>query len=147
MAFVSVTRLRPRGFRFLPAIAFHTWRSARQIRRASGFIEGYLASGPKLTLWTVTLWTDEASMLAYRNISHHLKAMPKLIGACDEAAVVHWVAAQMQLPAPEEAANRMREEGRLSKVRYPSSAHLAGQSWPDARVPLKGPQLRPFIRG
>jgi hypothetical protein len=143
MTFVSVTRLRVRSATFLPLVAFHSWRSVRQIRHTSGFIEGYLASGPKLTLWTVTSWVDEGSMLAYRNGMEHLKAMPKLIDACDEASVAHWVSANPQLPSPAEAAAKLGAEGRLSKVRRPSPAHLAGEKWPDGRVPNEGPQLRP----
>jgi hypothetical protein len=140
MAFVSVTRLRPRSLRFLPGVALHTWRSRRQLRRAPGFLGGYLASGPHLTLWTVTVWQDEAAMRAYRNAAPHLKAMPKLIGWCDEAAVVHWTADDSAIPSPAEAAERMKG-GRLSKVRHPSPGHAAGDPWPDGKVPLKGPAL------
>lgn len=142
MAFVSVTRLRPRSLRFLPAVAFHTWRSRSQVKRAEGFLGGYLASGPKLALWTVTVWADEAAMMAYRNGSPHLKAMPKLIGSCDEASVVHWKAENASVPSPDEAAERMRQ-GRTSKVRYPSRAQRAGNPWPDGKVPVKGPGLQP----
>jgi hypothetical protein len=142
MAFVSVTRLRPRGLRSLPIVAFHSWRSGRQLRGANGFIGGYLASGPKLALWTVTVWTDEASMRAYRNSSPHLQAMPKLISSCDEAAVVHWETEDASIPAPGEAAERMKQ-GRTSKVRHPTAQHASGKTWPDGIVPRKGPRLRP----
>ena len=140
MAFVSVTRLRVRGFRFLPTIALHTWRSRRQLRGAEGFIGGYLATGPRLTLWTVTVWANEAAMRAYRNAAPHLKAMPKLIRACDEAAVVHWTSGDGAVPSPAEAAERMKA-GRLSKVRHPSADHLAGEAWADGEVPARGPGL------
>ena len=56
MVFVSVTRLRPRSFRFLPTVAFYSWRSRRQLKGARGFIGGYLASGANLVLLTVTVW-------------------------------------------------------------------------------------------
>jgi hypothetical protein len=140
VAFISVTRLRPRSIRFLPGVLLHSWRSRNQLQRARGFIGGYLAAGPKFTLWTVTLWSDEASMRNYRNQSAHLSAMPKLINVCDEAAVVHWVADGSTIPEPDEAAERMKL-GRLSKVKHPSAAHAAGQCWPDGVVPKKGPRL------
>jgi hypothetical protein len=138
MAFVSVTRLRPRSVRFLPLIGLHTWRSWKQLRRAAGFLGGYLATGPRLALWTVTVWTDEASMRAYRNASPHLKAMPRLLGSCDEASVVHWETDYPSGPTPTEAAEKMKQ-GRTSKVRHPTPAHAAGNTWPDCTVPREGP--------
>ena len=142
MAFVSVTRLRVRSLRYLPTVALHTWRSRRQLKGTPGFVGGYLASGPKLTLWTVTVWQDEISMRAYRNAASHLKAMPKLIASCDEAAVVHLTSDDPTPPEPAEVAERMKL-GRPSKLHHPSPAHAAGDTWPDGKVPLKGPALRP----
>lgn len=142
MAFISVTRLRPRGIRFIPMVAFHTWRSRRQLQGAPGFIGGYLASGPKLALWTVTVWTDEASMRAYRNSAPHLEAMPKLIGWCDEGSVAHWTADTEAVPSPAEIVERMKQ-GRTSKLRHPSPGHAAGDPWPDGKVPFRGPSLLP----
>jgi heme-degrading monooxygenase HmoA len=143
MAFVSVTRLRPRNVRALLLVALYTWRSRRQLRGAPGFLGGYLASSrPKLALWTITVWSDEASMRAFRNAAPHLKAMPKLIDACDEAAVAHWTTDSIAVPTPEEAADRLAA-GRVSKLRHPSAAHAAGITWPDRYVPVKGPVLSP----
>lgn len=143
MPFVSVTRLRPRNLRGLAVVALHTWRSKRQLRRQPGFLGGYLASSrPKLALWTVTVWTDEESMRVFRNAPPHLKAMPKLVEHCDEAAVVHWMTDGDAIPPPIEAAERMKQ-GRLSKLRHPSAAHLAGKAWADGKVPGKGPKLIP----
>jgi len=142
MSFVSVTRLRPRSVRFLPMVILYSWLSKKQLRRASGFIGGYLASGPKFALWTVTVWADERSMRNYRNANAHVKAMPKLIHSCDEAAVVHWVQDAAVIPEPSEAAARMKF-GRLSKVKHPSPAHVAGDCWPDGIVPRVGPRLAP----
>lgn len=90
MPFVSLTRLKLRSRRYLPAFAWHTWRSVRQVKHAPGFRSGALARDPHGGFWTLTLWQDEASMRAYRNTGSHRKAMPKLIGWCDEAAVAHW---------------------------------------------------------
>lgn len=140
MAFISVTRLRPRGLRFIPIIALHTWRSRRQLRQAPGFLGGFLGLGPHLTLWTVTAWTDEESMRAFRNAASHLSAMPALIGSCDEAALVHWQSEDPTPPAPAEAANKM-VQGRTSKLSYPSAAHAAGDPWPDRKVPSRGLSL------
>jgi hypothetical protein len=34
--------------------------------------------------------------------------------------------------------------GKPSKVRHPSAAHAAGETWPDRQVPRVGPTLRPL---
>lgn len=143
MPFASVTRLRPRNLRGLAVVALHTWRSKRQLKGQPGFLGGYLAtSRPKLALWTVTVWNDEPSMRAFRNASPHLKAMPALLDSCDEAAVVNWIIDDDSFPPPDEAAAKMKQ-GRISKVRRPSAAHAAGETWPDSKVPAKGLNLIP----
>lgn len=138
MAFVSVTRLRPRGLRFAPAVLIDSWRSGKRLRQAEGFLGGYLGTGPRMVFWTVTMWADEDAMRAFRDSDPHRAAMPKLMEICDEASVVHWQGDD--LPSPAEAAERMRG-GRASKLRHPSAAHAAGETWPDGKAPLKGPGL------
>ena len=123
-------------------LAFHTWRSSRQIVRADGFLGGYLASGPGMALWTVTVWVDGAATRAYRNSAEHLRAMPVLIGSCDEAAVAHWFAEDVALPSPAAAAAALKEGGRTSKLRHPSPGHAAGDTVPDDKAPARGPSLR-----
>lgn len=140
MGFVSVTRLRARGLRFLPTILLHTWLTRRQLQQSSGFLGGYLATGPGLALWTVTLWKDQVSMRAFRNAQAHLRAMPDLIGSCDEASYVHWTSASQEIPEPGEAADRLKL-GQTSKLRFPSPAHASGEPWPDGKVPRKGANL------
>jgi hypothetical protein len=53
----------------------------------------------------------------------HRKVMPRLSDWCDEAAVVHWVQESDREPDWEEAHRRLQQEGRRSKVKYPSPAH------------------------
>ncbi len=146
MAFISVTRLKPIGLLDLPPIALDTLRSRHQIERAPGFLGGYLATGPGPTLWTVTSWTNEAAIAAYRGSGAHARAMPRLSRTCSEASVTHWLAIDESLPNPEEAAERMRN-GRTSRVRCPSPAHAAGDPWPDRIIPFRGPTLRPTTPG
>ncbi|HEX2100124.1 MAG TPA: DUF3291 domain-containing protein, partial [Candidatus Synoicihabitans sp.] len=140
---VSITRLRLRSARFLPGFAWHTWLSTRQVRRSPGFLGGYLAGGPGLAFWTVTVWTDQEAMRAFRSAGAHLSAMRKLIDWCDEAAVTHWDQPLTESPSAETASARLRGEGRLSKVRHPSPAHAAGQTWPDGKVPRPARALVP----
>lgn len=55
----SVTRLRVRGVRFLPAFLWRTFLSLRQVGRASGFAGGRLMIDAHWTFWTLTVWESE----------------------------------------------------------------------------------------
>jgi quinol monooxygenase YgiN len=135
--FVSVTRLRLRSIRFLPAFFWHAEASTRQVRRSPGFAGGYLANQGGLTFWTVTLWADEAAMRAYRSTAAHRAAMPKLLRWCDEASVAHWrQEGGEEAPPPDTVRQRLGQEGRLSKVAHPSAAHAAGTVQPSP-APLR----------
>lgn len=125
MAFVSITRLRIRSWRFMPAFVVDTIRTRAQVTRAEGFIAGSLLPDRAFAFWTMTLWRDAAAMRDYMTHGAHLRAMPKLLGWCDEASVVHWQQDGDGLPDWAEADRRMRAEGRASKVRHPSATHAA----------------------
>ncbi len=145
MIFVSVTRLRLRSMWFLPHFALHALGSLRQCKQADGFLHGSVLPDRKLTFWTMTLWRDDAAMRAYMAGGAHRKAMPKLLNWCDEASVVHWTQDHPTPPAWEEAARRMRTEGRPSKVRQPSAVHASlGFAEPrtNAAAPISPAQQR-----
>jgi hypothetical protein len=125
---ISVTRLRLRHWRFLPAFSLYTFRSARQTLKTDGFMAGQLANGPKLSYWTVTLWRDAEAMRQFRNSGAHLAAMPKLVDWCDEGAVAHTETDVRKLPTLEEAYRLLKEKGRVSPVRHPSPAHTRGET-------------------
>ena len=122
MAFVSVTRLRIRSLRFLPAFFLYTLRTQRQVQRAPGFHGGSLLPDRRWTFWTLTLWDDQPAMRAYMTSGDHRVAMPKLLHWCDEASVAHWDEATA-LPDWQTATDRMRADGRPSKVLHPSPDH------------------------
>jgi hypothetical protein len=125
MTFVSITRLRIRSGRFMPGFIIDTQRTLKQTRLASGFVQGSLLADRKLAFWTMTLWRDQADMKHYMTSGPHLKAMPKLLGWCDEASVVHWTQDHGLAPDWHEADRRMRSEGRPSKVRHPTINHCS----------------------
>lgn len=138
MPFISVTRLRIRSIRFLPAFALHAVRTRNQVRQASGFRGGGLLPDRAWTFWTMTIWTDEESMRRYMTTGAHRIAMPHLTRWCDEASVVHWTQPEDTPPSWKEADRRMRESGRPSKVRHPSPQHPA-MAYRAPRLTRSGP--------
>ena len=130
MSLISVTRLRVRAWRFMPGFFIQALRSARQARRARGNRGTSLLAEAHRTFWTLTAWSDEASMREFMLDGVHGSGMRKLMTWCDEAAVAHWEQDGPELPSWTEAHRRLQAEGRRSKVSHPSAAHEAH------RIPL-----------
>jgi hypothetical protein len=86
-----------------------------------------------LGFWTSTVWESRDAMRAYRSSGMHLKAMPKLLRWCNEAAFVQWEQPEATAPAVDLAFDRMSRGGTLSKVNKPSARHTAGLTVSDAR--------------
>jgi quinol monooxygenase YgiN len=124
MVFISVTRLRIRSMRFLPAFLWHVLFVRRQVGQAPGGLGFQLLNEGPHVFWTLSAWSDEAAMRAFMMSGAHRKSMPKLLDWCDEASVGHWQHGDATLPDLREAHRRMVAEGRMSKVRYPSAAQL-----------------------
>jgi Antibiotic biosynthesis monooxygenase len=122
MPLISATRLRVRSWRFFPQFAIESLKSARQAERSPGFLGGRLLRNPRNAFWTITVWKDEAAMNAFRIAAAHRAVMPSLLDWCDEAAVVHWNEEVSEVPSWQDAHRHMLNEGRQSKVRYPSPA-------------------------
>jgi hypothetical protein len=141
MSFVSLTRLRIRSVRYLPFFAVHTLRSLRQVKKAPGFQTGALLNDRSWAFWTMTLWDSEESMRRYMTTGSHKQAMPHLLDWCDEASVAHWEQDTDTLPSWDEADRRMREGGRVSKVRNPSPQH-ANLNYQKPRTSQGGPIVR-----
>ena len=144
--FVSVTCLRIRSIRFLPQFALHTLRSLRQVRRAPGFLDGSILADRRWTFWTLTAWDQQESMRQYMINGPHRAAMPHLLHWCDEASVVHWDQEDVSLPGWEVADRRMRAQGRISKVRFPSPQHAA-MNYDQPRLTSAGPIRSKKVQG
>jgi heme-degrading monooxygenase HmoA len=121
--FISVTRLRIRSIRFMPFFAIHTQRSLSQVRRAPGFRTGALLPDRSFTFWTLTAWDSQEDMRRYMTTGSHKTVMPRLMHWCDEASVAHWTQEDETLPSWIEADQRMRSEGRASKLNHPGPNH------------------------
>jgi hypothetical protein len=125
MPVVSITRLRVRSWRYLPAFFIRTLAIARQAARAGGILKVTLLRDARNTYWTSTSWVSEAAMKAFIHASPHGPAMRSLLEWCDEASLVRWNQDTGDLPAWDEAHRRLEREGRRSKVHHPSAAHTA----------------------
>lgn len=140
---VSVTRLRLRSLRFFPVFLFHALKSASQIKRAPGFVTGWLGGEGLSANWTATVWESAEAMRAYRNSGAHMAAMPRLMHWCDESAFAHWEQDGATLPSPQVAYERLAKDGRVSKVQQPSARHAAGKTVGD-KPPKTAQRLAPI---
>jgi hypothetical protein len=136
MAAVSITRLRVRSWQYLPAFLFHAILSAWQARKTAGIQSATLLRENWRTYWTRTVWSDEEAMKMFMVCGNHRRAMPKLMDFCDEASVGRWNQNDNTPPIWDEVHRRMQHEGRPSKVKHPSAAHVAFQ------IPV--PRVRSF---
>lgn len=123
MPFVAITRLRLRGFRFLPVFFIHAMRTASQAQAAQGNLAVAILRDARRTFWTLTVWADDAAARHYTLSNPHRDVMKRLAHWCDEASVVHWSQETPELPSWEEAHRRMQTEGRPSRVDHPTEAH------------------------
>ena len=115
MPFISITRLRIRSVRFLPALrCTRCERCARQKRRRLS--RRALLPDRSWTFWTMTAWDTAESMRRYMTAGDHKAAMPRLLDWCDEASAVHWEQAQPELPSWTEADRKMRSRTRLQST-------------------------------
>lgn len=132
MYFVSVTRLRIRKLRYLPAFFYFTLRSRSEARRAAGNVGTAVYRDARRAFWTITVWQSEQAMRDFRNHGAHLRAMPKLRAWCDEATYAHWEQSTADPPSLPHAYERLVAEGIVSRVDHPSRDH-ATRSFPPPR--------------
>ncbi len=131
MPVVSITRLRVRSWRFLPAFFIQPMRSALQAARAEGALKVSLLRDGN-TYWTSSSWASDAAMKGFIHAQPHGPTMRSLLEWCDEAALVHWTQDGSELPSWDQAHRRLEQEGRPSKVNHPSPAHTAHKFPPPA---------------
>jgi hypothetical protein len=127
MPFVSVTRLRVRSLFYLIPFLRANEASVKELKASKGLLKGKELIDQKLTFWTITLWEDEGSMKAFRGSASHRTAMQHLPKWCNEASYHHWIQETNELPSWNTIAERVYSEGKLSKVRNPSTAQAANR--------------------
>jgi hypothetical protein len=118
----SITRLRLRSFFTLPAFLNAAQRINTQLAGAPGFLGGATLPEGRMVFWTRSAWTDADAMKAFRDSGAHRDVMPKLKDWCDEASIAQW---QGEAETDWEAIYaRMVSDGRSSRVRRPTEAHM-----------------------
>ena len=118
MPLVSIARFRARSIWFVPILMIPAQRSIAQVRNAKGCLSMALLKDKDYAFWTMTTWIDERSMEAYMTSGLHRKACQAWPPGADEASVVHWHQDHAERPDWNEAALRMKAEGRPSKLRH-----------------------------
>jgi quinol monooxygenase YgiN len=130
MPVASITRLRLRKARYIPAFILSAVRCLRQARRSEGCLAADVRREKQLVFWTRTMWRDADAMRDYISCGAHRDALPKIKEWCDEASVVQWEQAGESLPGWTEALTQMRAAGRIFRVKYPSQAQIQGETVP-----------------
>lgn len=121
---VSATRLRLRRLWFLPAFIWFASKSFRQATRTPGNVTAKTRR-IGLSFWTLSAWRDAVVLRDYMVNGAHGRSLPKLKDWCDEAATARWEEDEPSMTWAS-AEHRLRTQGRLQKVRFPSAAHAQG---------------------
>jgi heme-degrading monooxygenase HmoA len=127
MNIVSVTRLRLRSIRFLPAFLYRALRAAIQVRRADGCL-AFTAGRRGEAFWTITVWRNEAALQAFVLSGAHRIAMRYLVKWCDESSTARFEWGSALAPDWTEAVRRMASVGRVTPIPHASPAHKAGNA-------------------
>jgi len=85
------------------------------------------------TFWTVTIWKDQAAMLAFRNRGKHGKAMPKLAGWAEHSRVANWEQEEASIPDWETLYTRLTGQGRGNRLLHPAPDHKGPNDFPRPR--------------
>jgi len=87
----SVTRLRLARWRDVPRLLVTALRLRRTFPLGEGGVAVGLAAEPlERTFWTLTLWRDEAALLAYMRSPEHAAAMRSFRTALADTASARW---------------------------------------------------------
>jgi hypothetical protein len=112
MPFVSITRLRVRSWRYLPAIFIQAFRSARQAKLAPGSLAVSILRDANLAFWTRTVWSEERAMRSFMLSSAR-------IGTSCRA----WRNGAMRPPSPT-GSKMLSSRHHGPKVNHPSDAQI-----------------------
>lgn len=125
MGVLSMTRIKLRSIRLLPAFLAQQEAAVKQLRSARGFIKGKALIDTSLGTWTLALWDSAEDMRAYYLSGAHRDLMPKLRDFACEAVTTDIPYDQPNLPSWEFVRQKLSSVGRFSTVlEKPSGDHL-----------------------
>lgn len=88
---VSVTRLRVKRWRDVPAFLRAVLRLRRELPHAPGAVTLGLAAQPlRRTFWTLSAWRDEESLKAYVRSPEHAAAMRRFARVMAQPVSARW---------------------------------------------------------
>ncbi len=74
-----VTHLPVKHYRAIPLVAKYSYKVENQLKETSGLIGYSMASKPWIKqFWTVSVWEDEAALMAFAFSGVHKDTMPRL---------------------------------------------------------------------
>lgn len=123
MAVVYLTRLRLRSRWLIPRFLFANLPILAQLRTAAGYLGGDSILEQHAVFWTMSLWTDDTAMRAFKASGAHGAVMPKNIDWSIESSGAGW--ARDTLPSWAEAHAHLIAHGRATRVRHPTSEHAS----------------------
>lgn len=111
---VSVTRLRMRRWRDVPAFLRASLRLRRDLAAAPGAVTLGLAAEPfARTFWTLSAWRDEESLKAYVGSPGHAAAMRRFRRLMADADSARWTTDGGR-PSWDEARERLARKGSVA---------------------------------
>ena len=125
MIFVSATRLHLKSYRFFIPFMIANQKIAKALVKNKGFLKGKELIDKQLVFWTLSMWNSEAEMRTFRGSAEHRNAMMKISDWCNEAAYVHWIQEEQNIPGWKTVHEKMLNEGLFTKLKYPSENHLS----------------------
>ena len=144
MVFISITRLKVRSVLYILHFILANKASVKELTKTKGFLGGKELVDKNLTFWTLTMWESDGCMKTFRNSTSHRKAMQKLPLWCSEASYFHWMQAEEILPAFKIAAEKLLKDGKLTKVRNPSTRQVSN-SFPQIQWSKLERNFRPYL--
>jgi hypothetical protein len=126
MPIAAVTRLRLRSDAARLPFLWLSLLSWWQAKRAGGNMGSRIRKGSGNDFWTLTVWRDQASLIAFVTTGTHRTAMPNLGQWCDESSSARWDLDDIEIPSWRAAMFALGRYGRTHRVARPSPAQMAG---------------------
>ncbi|WP_161962381.1 DUF3291 domain-containing protein [Nocardioides speluncae] len=131
--------------RYFAPFGIGSIRAGLQARRTPGYLAGALrvTGEPWLSYWTLTVWRDGRSMVAFRDGGAHGALVPRMAGWARQTSVTAWRTEEETLPSWEEASRQMVRRPRFVELHRPDQDHLSGVlPVPRYGIPIPLPRRR-----